>query len=491
MYRQLFILFIFCLGAVGAAARSLPMSLDEAIALARVRSVDAAEALDELRTAYWEWRSYRADQLPELRFEATLPRYSKQYSAYMNELGNYSFVANNFLEAQGTLSLTQNVRLTGGTVSLSTSLDYLRQFGSNASNRFMSIPIALTINQPIFGTNHMRWNSRIEPVRYSEAKAAFLSATEDVSRLAVQYYFSLLLSCENLAIAEQNLANAEKLYTVAQEKRKMGQISENDLLQMELNLLDARSDHTDCLSSQKADMFNLRSFLDLEQDVEIVPQIPDSVPQVTISFNDALDRALANNKFAKNMMRRQLEADYEVARAKGNLRQISLVAQIGYSGTDTEFNDAYRRLRSNQVASIGVSIPLLDWGKRRGQVKVAESNRRVTESRLRREAMNFNQELFILIERFCNQQSQLSIATRASEIALKRYDTNVQTYMIGRISTLDLNDSQTKKDTALRQYVNELYLFWSYWYQIRSLTLYDYLNHGDINADIERIIRME
>lgn len=491
MYRQLFILFILCLSATGATARSLPMSLDEAIALARVRSVDAAEALDELRTAYWEWRSYRADQLPELRLEATLPRYSKQYNAYMNELGNYSFVANNFLEAQGTLSLTQNVRLTGGTVSLSTSLDYLRQFGSNASNRFMSIPIALTINQPIFGTNHMRWNSRIEPVRYSEAKAAFLSATEDVSCLAVQYYFSLLLSCENLAIAEQNLANAEKLYTVAQEKRKMGQISENDLLQMELNLLDARSDHTDCLSSQKADMFNLRSFLDLEQDVEIVPQIPDSVPQVTISFNDALDRALANNKFAKNMMRRQLEADYEVARAKGNLRQISLVAQIGYSGTDTEFNDAYRRLRSNQVASIGVSIPLLDWGKRRGQVKVAESNRRVTESRLRREAMNFNQELFILIERFCNQQSQLSIATRASEIALKRYDTNVQTYMIGRISTLDLNDSQTKKDTALRQYVNELYLFWSYWYQIRSLTLYDYLNHGDINADIERIIRME
>ena len=121
----------------------------------------------------------------------------------------------------------------------------------------------------------MRWNSRIEPVRYSEAKAAFLSATEDVSRLAVQYYFSLLLSCENLSIAEQNLSNAEKLYIVAQEKREMGQISENDLLQMELNLLDARSAHTDCLSTQKADMFNLRSFLDLEQDVEIVPLIPD------------------------------------------------------------------------------------------------------------------------------------------------------------------------------------------------------------------------
>ena len=63
--------------------------------------------------------------------------------------------------------------------------------------------------------------------------------------------------------------------------------------------------------------------------------------------------------------------------------------------------------------------------------------------------------------------------------------------MIGRISTLDLNDSQSKKDNALRQYVNELYMFWNYWYQIRSLTLYDYMGNGDINADIERIIKLE
>ena len=32
----------------------LRLSLDDAIAMARVRSVDAAEALDELRSAYWD-----------------------------------------------------------------------------------------------------------------------------------------------------------------------------------------------------------------------------------------------------------------------------------------------------------------------------------------------------------------------------------------------------------------------------------------------------
>ena len=43
-----------------ATARELSLTLDDAIAMARVQSVDAAVALDELKTAYWQWRSYRA-----------------------------------------------------------------------------------------------------------------------------------------------------------------------------------------------------------------------------------------------------------------------------------------------------------------------------------------------------------------------------------------------------------------------------------------------
>ena len=353
----------------------------------------------------------------------------------------------------------------------------------------MTIPVALTLNQPIFGTNTMKWQSKIEPVKYSEAKAAFLSATEDVARATVEYYFSLILSRTNLSIAEQNLATAEKLYVVAKEKRKMGQISENDLLQMEINMLDAQSSLTDCESTLKSNMFTLRAFLDLDEDVEIVPVVPENVPKADITYADALDRALANNKFAKNMRRRQLEADYEVAKAKGNLREINLFLQVGYTGTDMRMGDAYSRLKGNQLAQVGFSIPLLDWGRRRGKVKVAESNRRVTQSRLRQESMNFNQELFVLVERFCNQQSQLAIATRTNTIARKRYDTNVQTYLIGKISTLDLNDSQSKKDESMRQYINELYKFWSYWYQLRSLTLWDYATLEPINADIDKLVK--
>lgn len=53
------------------------LTLEEAIMLARVQSVDAAVALNELKTAYWEYRTFRAELLPEVNFTATLPSYQK------------------------------------------------------------------------------------------------------------------------------------------------------------------------------------------------------------------------------------------------------------------------------------------------------------------------------------------------------------------------------------------------------------------------------
>lgn len=464
------------------------ITLEEAIITARVQSVDAAVALNELKTSYWSYRTYRADLLPEMNFNATLPSYRKSYSAYQQEDGSYTFVRNNNLQMSGEVSIDQNIWLTGGKLSLNTSIDFLRQLDGHKYNRFMSVPVALTLSQPIFGVNRIKWDRKIEPVRYEEAKARFLSATEDVAISTIDNFFNLLLAKENVSIARQNLENAAKLYEVAKAKRAMGQISENDLLQLELNKLNAQSSMTNCESDYQAAMFKLRSFLDLDESVNLEPVVPEDIPEALITYGDVIEKAHANNYFTKNIRRRQLEAEYSVAKAKGNRREITMFAQIGYTGTADEFRSAYDKLKDNQVLEIGFKIPILDWGKRRGAVKVAESNRDVVKSRLKKEQMDFDQDLFVLVERFNNQQRQLEISLRADTIAQKRYDTNVETFMIGKISTLDLNDSQVSKDESRQAYINQLYRYWYYYYQLRSLTLWDFSRNTGIEADIEKIV---
>lgn len=467
------------------------MTLAEAINIARVQSVDAAVALNELKTSYWEYRTYHADLLPEVNFSGTLPSYNKKFNPYQQEDGSYSFVRNNSLEMNGELSIDQNIWFTGGKLSLNTSLDYIKELGGEKEHSFMSVPVALTLTQPIFGVNNLKWKRRIEPVRYREAKAAFISATEQVTMKTITYFFNLLQAKTNVAIAHQNQENADRLYEVAKAKRQMGQISENELLQLKLKALQARASVTESQSNLNANMFQLRAFLGLDEKEIIEPSVPGSAPELKLDYGRVLNKALENNSFALNIRRRQLEADYEVAMAKGNLRNVDLFASVGLTGKDKDFSGTYdaRHLKTNQIVEVGVKIPIIDWGKRRGKVKVAQSNREVIASRIRQDQMNFNQDIFLLVEQFNNQAAQLSIAGEADVIAQQRYKTSIETFMIGKINTLDLNDAQTSKDEARQKHISELYLYWYYYYQIRSLTLYDFNAGTTLDAEFEEIIK--
>ena len=451
---------------------TLRLSLDDCIAMARRQSVDAAVALGELKSAYWEWRSYKANMLPEVSLSANVPTYNKRYSTYQREDGTHSYVRNDYMELDGSVYVSQKIGLTGATLSVESSLDWLRQMSGETSggrNQFMSMPIALTLSQPLFG------------------KASFLTETEQVAMRAISLFFNLLLANENVRIAEQNLQNAEKLYEVAKAKREMGTISQNDVLQMRLGMLNAQSALTSTESSRKARMFELKAFLDVEAD--IVPLEPEKIPEVVLHYEDVLDKALENNAFASTMQRRQLQADYAVASAKGNLRGVTLYAQVGYTGTGGRMNDAYRDLSSKEVVQIGISLPLLDWGKRRGQVKVAESNREIVRNQVRQQSQEFRQNLFVLTEQFNHQRQQLRIAEEADTIAQRRYHTNVETFKIGSISTLELSDAQTAKDEARQRRISELFNYWYYYYQLRSITLWDFEKGQNINVDFEKIVK--
>ena len=427
--------------------------------------------------------------MPEVNFTGTLPNYRKIYNSYQNADGTYSYVRDNVLGLSGEISIDQNIWLTGGKLSLTSSLDYLKELGSNGNKQFMSVPISLELTQPIFGVNTLKWDRRIEPVRYSEAKAAFITATEEVTMKAITYYFELLLAKESLATVRQNKANADRLYEVAIAKRKMGQISENDLLQLKLNALQSKADVTAAVSNLNAKMFQLRSFLGVSEQENLNPTLPTTVPMLNMDYKSVLEKALQRNSFAQNIRRRQLEADYEVATARGNLRSIDLFASIGYTGQSNALKSAYHGLVDNQVVQVGVKIPILDWGKRRGQVRVAKSNREVVLSKIRQEQMDFNQNIFLLVENFNNQAQQLNIAQEADLIAEKRYKTSVETFMIGKISTLDLNDAQNSKDEARQKHISELYYYWYYFYQIRSLTLWDFEQNTELEADFEDIVK--
>ena len=118
----------------GSEADSVRLTLQDAIRLAQLQSVDAAVALNELKVAYWEYRTYQADQLPEVNFTGTIPAYNSTFSKYQQGDGSYTYIRNNSLGLTGGVSIDQNIALTGGKISLKSALDFNRQLGNGAFN---------------------------------------------------------------------------------------------------------------------------------------------------------------------------------------------------------------------------------------------------------------------------------------------------------------------------------------------------------------------
>jgi len=484
------ILFLLIIPLVAVAqSDTIPISLSQAIYESGVHSVDALVAKNQFRASYWEYRTYKAELLPAVVFDGTLPSYSKSYNQFQNTDGTYTYVGNNFSQMDASISINQNIPWTGGTLSAKTDLQRLDQFGAGAMTQYMLMPAAVTLTQPIFGFNQVKWDHKIEPVKYQEAKTQLVSQLEAVSVTAIAYYFNLLLGEINVKIAAQNYQNCERLYTIAQARRNIGQISENDLMQLKVSCLNAEGYVTEAQSAFKASMFQLRSFLGYGENVTLIPVIPDSLINFRLDYSQVLDLAKQNSVLSHDIRRRMLAASRDVSQAKAARYNISLFLSFGLSGQDNHIPDIFNNLRGNQVVNLGIRIPILDWGKGKGQVKMAESNREVVQSQIEKDKIDFNQNIFLLVENFNNQAKQLAIAGETDRIAQKRYETSVEAFVLGKIDVLNLNDAQTSKDDARRNYIQQMSLLWSYYYQIRSLTLHDFANNRDLFADYDGIVK--
>ena len=486
-------LFTLCLtmlwttSGVMAVIRDLPM--EEAIRLARRQSVASATARNRLRAAHWRYVAHRANLLPEVSFTGYLPDFKRGYNLYQNAEGGYQFVRTNLMKLNGELSLVQNIPWTGGTIGIATSLERVTTYGKAQSQKFLTVPVSVTLTQPIFGVNTFRWENKIEPLRYKEAQLNYRNEVEQTTRETIRRYFDLLIAQERLASAQQNERNAHKLHEIAQIRLQNGEISANDERRLQLNLLSAQSTRTDEETHWRTQLFRLQSYLGVGSGDTLRASIAELEEQKTLRFEEVMRYAKENHSFERYLERTRLEAEYSVAKAKGKRYQIDLFASVGYTGQNEQLSPAYENLIDNQQVKVGLRIPLLDWGKRKGEVRTAEWDREVVETQLQREAQTFEQDIYILVERYNNQQSQLRIAEASDSIAQLRYQTSIEVFLLGKIGVLELNDAQLSKDNARLQRIRQLWQFWDYFYRIRALTLHDFTGIRPLENEIEELVR--
>jgi outer membrane protein TolC len=72
---------------------------------------------------------------------------------------------------------------------------------------------------------------------------------------------------------------------------------------------------------------------------------------------------------------------------------------------------------------------------------------------------------------------------------MKMYEVTKQRFLIGKIEVLELNNADTKKDQNRRAYIQSLQNYWNYFYNLRSLALFDFLNNKPLETDYEMLLQ--
>jgi len=466
------------------------LTLDEVMKLSEEQSTNALIAKHRFRASYWQYRTFVAQYRPSLTLTGTTPSYSTAYERVWNSVTQtWDYRSTNTLTNLGSLSLSQNIGLTGGSISLNSDLTLFNDF-ENKTRKYITAPLSIGLNQPIFRYNALRWQKKTEPLKYDAAKKTFLSNIEAVHQQAVQYFFGLALAQINKQIAEMNFSNADTLYRIARGRYDLGTIAEDELLQMQLSWLNTETARKQAEMNLRDREIRLRSFLGFNEGVKVELEIPNNIPSLQVNSQEVLDLAMANNPEIVNQQLTLLTAQSNMAQAKAEKGlNANIIASYGLRDQDPNFNLAYRDLAKQQTVRIGFTLPILDWGLGRGRYKLALSSYELSQVQSRQALIDFEQNLLLDVEQFNLQSNQVAIAAKSDTVAMKRYEVTKQRFLIGKIAVLDLQDADARKDQNRRAYVQSLQDYWNYFYNLRSLALYDFINRKPLESDYEKLIK--
>jgi len=468
--------------------RTMHLTLDDVVQIARNQSPQAILSQHRFRASYWQHRSYRAEFLPNLNFRGTLPDFNRSITSYTLPDGSDRFIERNIINTLASVSLNQNIGLTGGQIFMQSELQRIDNLDLDSAT-YRTTPINIGFRQSLSGYNAYRWQREIQPLRFEEARRSYVSALENVSLQAVNLYFNLALAQVNLEIARLNYSNTDTLYRIAEGRYNIGTIPENQLLQMELSYLNAGTALNEATLDLEVRKFRLRSFLGYNETVDIELIIDSDVPFLKPDLNKALTEALSNNPEVIQFERQLIEAERDVAQARAQRGfNADLFAVYGLTNSAPVFADAYKDPQITQRVQVGIQIPIMDWGLGRGRYRMAQSSQEVVRTQVEQARIDFEQNVFLEVMMFTMQYDQLAIAAKADTIAKKRFDVTRERFLIGRIEVRDLNDAITEQDIARRGFISALRNYWTYYYNLRRLTLYDFEGDRKLTEDFDELV---
>lgn len=462
--------------SVASAQQPLtPLTLRDAISMAQRQGPQAQIARSQRDAARSRNDAFNANLLPQIRLAGDAANLNHGINAITLPDGSTQFIGQAQNQSTLGLAIDQRVPLTGGTLTVGSQMSRIDLFGDKTNRYYQTTPFYIGLQQDLFKPRNLVWDERVQSLSAVVAERAYLEAREDVAASVAGAFFDLYAAQMSLKNAQANQAVNDTLFTLNKGRYEVGKIGENDLLKSELQLLRARSSVEDAKLQRDRAEAALRRQLVMPPGQALVIAAPDSIPNVAADPDVAVREALRNASIMQQSSLDETRAQRGITTATlSNRFNATLQASVGFNQTANAFGQAYQSPLGKQALQLGINMPMIQWGAGRAQVEAAKSDLQSVQSqnKARRDVLAEDARFSAL--QLQQAQRNVVLAAKADTVSAKQFEVARNRYTIGKISNTDLYNAQNDKDQAVLAYVQALRSYWTSYYHLRRVALYDF-----------------
>ena len=458
------------------AQHRVVLDLDRTISLSTDSSLSAQKYQSVYDVSRYEYLSWQASRKPQISLQSTPVMYERYMTQrYVSTEDVDVYRQQRTFYSQAGISATQTMENWGGYFYGSTQLGFLRTFGDQNQTQFMTVPVAVGYKQDLLFYNPLKWAKKIEPLKLARAEKELVYGIETTSEEAVARFFTLALAQDQQRMAEEYLASCDTIYAIAERRYKIASIPKAELSMLELQKTNARTSLTNARIARNRAAKELATYLGMDRATDIELIIPSVIGSMHIDATEAIALARENNPtyLAKRQTTAEARREAERAKVEKNF-SVSLDASVGLNQVADNFSEAYRNLLSQDKATITLSIPLKDWGKRKNAYLAARSTVDVAERAEQESARDIELEVALTVADFNERQSIVETSRQALTIAEDTYAQTLQRFIRAQANAYDLSLAQSHWQTARQNQIASLQNYWLSYFHLRRLTLYDY-----------------
>ncbi len=473
-YVTFITLFIYR-GVIAQEKKQLELNLDGVLKIAEQKSLEAFRARNKYLTKYFDYKNFEAQKLPTISLNLNPLNYVRSVTQRYNFIDNRDeFREAKTLNSSLGINFSQKLMVTGGTLFLNSNLNRLENIGDSRFINFNNNIVRFGFTQPLFTYNKYKWEKKTAPLIFEKAEKEFIESLQTTNIKATEIFFSLASTQLYYEISLNNYENAKMLYEHGEKKYDLSIIDQKELLSLELNVINTEV----ALDESLVNLLNKKNemclFLKIDKGIKITPIIDEYIPQLKMPLNFALEQARSNNPEMLNLKLKEIQSLSKINKAKfeANIKP-EISGSYGLNKSAENYVDSYSEPLAQHQFNIQLSLPIIDWGRRKRNLRVASDNHELILAENKQSEQMFLQLVKTHTNNFNNQKRLIEMALRANNIAIKSHELVIRKYISGTISILELHAAILDKDQARIKYLDSLKKYWINYYMLQKLTLVD------------------